>query len=82
MRARNDVNTRKVFVFFKDERDIVGKTRMAMENLKRTHRQVTLDLIASRAGLPPKEIHEAAYALAPELDLLIGMKESLHVRYA
>jgi hypothetical protein len=64
--------SRKVFIFFKDDKDIVGKTKNAMESLRGDHLQVTLDQIASLAGMPPTQIEEAAYALAPELNLLIG----------
>lgn len=66
------VISRKVFMFFKDDKDIVGKTKKAMENLKQDFNQVTLEQIASYSGLPPEKIVDTAYALAPKLNLLIG----------
>jgi len=80
-RIINGISTRKVFIFFKDDKDIIGRTKRAMENLKQTYSQVTLDLIASRVGLPPDKIQEAAYTLAAELNLPIGKKESLRAKY-
>lgn len=71
-RVAKEVISRKVFLFFKDDEDIVGKTKKAMENLKQDFRQVTLDQIASHSGLSPDQIRSAAYALAPKLALLIG----------
>ena len=74
-KTMGQVISRKVFIFFKDNRDVVGKTKDAMENLKQEYSQVTLDLIACHAGFPPEEIRVAAYNLAPQLDLLIGKEE-------
>jgi len=71
-RTTDGRSSRKTFIFFKDNRDVVGKTKSAMEKLKKDYTQITLDLIASHAGLPPEDIKSAAYALAPELGLLIG----------
>jgi hypothetical protein len=76
LKTTENVDSRKVFIFFKDDIDIVGKTKRAMEILKKDFRQVTLDQIASISGLPPTKITEAAYALAAQLDLLIG-KEAI-----
>ena len=74
-RLVSTVNARKVFMFFKDDKDIVGKTKKAMENLKEMgYAQVTLDLIASKAGFPPKTLKEAAYSLAPKINLMISTK--------
>jgi hypothetical protein len=64
--------SRKTFTFFKDNKDVIGKTRNAMEKLKENYTQITLDLIASHAGLPPEDVKNAAYTLASELGLLIG----------
>lgn len=71
-RIVNGIDIRKVFIFFKDDKDIVGNTKKAMEILKHEYTQITLDQIASYAGLPPGMILNAAYALAPKLGLLIG----------
>jgi DNA-binding transcriptional ArsR family regulator len=71
-RLVDGVATRKVFFFFKDDTDVLGRTRQTMLSLKKEHIQVTLDQIASNVGLEPKVITEAAYALARELDLQIG----------
>jgi len=79
-RPVDGIRTRKVFIFFKDDRDIVGKTEKAMKKLKPRYRQVTLELIASHAGLPPESIQEVAYTLAPNLDLPIGKEESFRTR--
>lgn len=79
-RLVDGICTRKVFIFFKDDRDVVGKTERAMEKLKRRYGQVTLELIASHAGLLPEDIQEAAYTLAAKLDLPIGKKESFRFR--
>jgi len=74
-RQINGISTRKIFIFFKDDKDVVGKTKKAMNDLKdEFYGQVTLDLIASRVGLPPETIRDAAYTLAPEVGLLIGME--------
>ena len=67
-----NVISRKVFMFYKDSLDSIRKTRNAMEKLKTEYSQVTLDLIASYAGLPPDKIQEDAYTLARQLSLLIG----------
>jgi hypothetical protein len=79
-RLVDGIHTRKVFIFFKDDKDIVGKTKKAMEKLKRRYGQVTLELIASYAGLLSENIQEAAYTLAAKLDLPIGKEESFRVR--
>jgi len=79
-RLVDGIHTRKVLIFFKDDRDIVGKTEKAMEKLKRRYSQVTLELIASYAGLLPENIQEAAYTSAAKLDLPIGKKESFRLR--
>ena len=74
-KTTGEKNSRKVFIFFKDNKDVVGKTENAMEALKREFIQVTLDQIASRAGFPPSIVEEHAFALAPKLKLIIGKKE-------
>jgi len=79
-RVVGEINTRKVFVFFGDHKDVTGKTRKAMERLKRGYTQVTLELIASYAGLPPKKVKREAYRLAPELGLPIGRRKSVRLR--
>lgn len=73
-RSLNGVNSRKVFIFFKDSKNIEGKTRKAMETLEKDHVQVTLFQIASLAGLKPDDLINAAYELAPKLNLLIGQE--------
>lgn len=63
---------RRVFFFFKDDVDVLGRTRQTMLSLRENYVQVTLDQIASNVGLEPKVVTEAAYALARELNLQIG----------
>ena len=72
LRVVDGVAARKVFIFFKDDIDVLGRTRQAMLSLKENYTQVTLDQIASNAGLEPTKVTEAAYALARELKLQIG----------
>lgn len=79
-RLFDGIRTRKVFIFFKDDQDIIGRTKRAMEKLRQHYRQVTLELIASHAGLPPESIQKVAYALAPKLDLPIGKEEYSRTR--
>jgi hypothetical protein len=64
--------SRKIFIFFKDYSDIVGKTKDAMEKLKKDFCQITLEQIASKSGLPPDRIETVAYNLAPKLEILIS----------
>jgi DNA-binding transcriptional ArsR family regulator len=65
--------SKKVFMFFKDDKDIVRNVDKAMENLKQDFCQVTLDQIASCSGLAPDDdMRRVAYALAPKLGLPIG----------
>ena len=64
--------SRKVFIFFKDNRDVVGKIRKTIQDLKKEYSQITLDQIASRSGFPPRKVEEEAYSLASKLDMLIG----------
>jgi hypothetical protein len=55
--------------------DVKEKTKKAMVDLKgRGYTAVTLNHIASLAGLPPAEIEGIAYTLAPEIGLFIGSK--------
>lgn len=69
----NGKTTRKVFLFFMNNKDVKGRTLTTMQNLKNCgYQQVTLDMIASHAGFPPRELEEIAYALAPKVGLLIG----------
>jgi hypothetical protein len=72
IRSINGVDSRKVFIFFKDDKDLQGRTRKAMEILEKEFVQVTLFQIASLAGLKPEALIDAAYELAPKLNLLIG----------
>jgi hypothetical protein len=72
IRSINGVDSRKVFIFFKDDKDVQGRTRKAMEILEKEYVQVTLFQIASLAGLKPDDLISIAYELAPKLNLLIG----------
>jgi hypothetical protein len=68
--------SRIVYIFFKDNTDIVGRTRKAMRTLAVDFSRITIDQIASTAGLPPRQIEEHAYRYAPTLNIQIG-KEPL-----
>jgi hypothetical protein len=74
IRSIKGVDSRKVFIFFKDDKHIEEKTRKAMEILEKDYVQVTLFQIASLAGLKPDDFIDVAYELAPKLNLLIGQE--------
>jgi hypothetical protein len=74
IRSTEGRDSRKVFIFYKDNKDIGERTRKAMEKLEKDYVQVTLFQIASLAGLKPGVLTDVAYELAPKLNLMIGQE--------
>jgi hypothetical protein len=77
VRSTDGLDSCKVFMFFKDDKDIQGRTRKALEILKEDYVQVTLFQIASLAGLKPEVLVDVAYELAPKLNLFIGQESTI-----